>query len=163
MANIISNDAVNESHYFSMSNGLTDVLIDVICLAGSDIAEEAFQKELMIWFAQRDWRIMGLGITGFDISDIIWDSEIFDKQKVFILEVIQKALIRKNWEVLEYEPKEEWIFPKLNQFTKMIDDFKKEHIKNEQQTQVIPFDVIYTKCSKHQIFLHVGGCRLCDN
>ena len=44
MANIVSNDNVKEEDYLQMSNGLTSVFIDTICLAGSEIAKEGFQK-----------------------------------------------------------------------------------------------------------------------
>ncbi len=71
MGNIITNSKFNNK-IIQMSNGLTSVFIETICLAGSDIAIENYQKDLMIWFAQRDWILLGMGLEGFDISEIIW-------------------------------------------------------------------------------------------
>ncbi len=163
MANIISNDSVDKEDYLQMSNGLTGVFIDVICLSGGEIAKYDFQKDLMIWFAQRDWMVMGRGIIGFDISDIIWDEEIFAKQKDFILEVLERSIEKKNWNLLSYSPKEDWVIIKLKGFRRMIKSFEKIHIEEDEQYELVPFEKMYGKCDKHHIFLHFGGCVICNN
>ena len=106
-----------------MSNGLTSVFIETLCLAGAESTDEEFKKEIMIWFAQRD--LMGMGFEGFDISEIIWDNDIFDKQKSFIIETIEKVFEEKNWNLLDYTPNKEWLFDSLNKFKKMISEYEK--------------------------------------
>lgn len=163
MANIISNENVRKQDYLQMSNGLTSVFIDTICLGGSEIAENEFQKELMIWFAQRDWQLMGLGIIGFDVAEIIWDKEIFTEQKSFILKTLERSLNKTNWELLGYNPREEWVLKNLNGFKRMISEFESRHIEKEEEYKIIPFEDKFKKCNKHKIYLHVKGCVICNN
>ncbi|MEO1518167.1 MAG: hypothetical protein AAFV95_24310 [Bacteroidota bacterium] len=163
MANIISNDQVRELDFLRMSNGLTSVFIDTICLAGRDLAAEDFQKDLMIWFAQRDARLMGQGITGFDLVEIAWERSIFPQQKEFLLDVLQLALAKKNWEYLGYHPREEWVLENLAGFKRMLGEFEGQHIEESSQDSLIPFAGKYQKCQKHGIYLHVAGCVICNN
>ncbi|WP_291725602.1 hypothetical protein [Bernardetia sp.] len=163
MANTISNDNVRERDYLNMSNSLTGIFIDTLCLAGSDIAKEEYQKDIMIWFAQRDWSLLGLGIIGFDITEIIWDKSLFQHQKKFILKVIERALEKANWNQLSYEPREDWIMSSLKTFKRMIEEFNLEHIEKEEIFEIIPFGNKYQKCEKHQIYLHIEGCVICNN
>ena len=83
MGNRISNRQVDDQT-LKMSNGGTDVFLDTLCLAGSDIATEEYQKDIIIWLAQRDSEIGGRGASGFDIAKIIWQEGLFDQQKAFI-------------------------------------------------------------------------------
>lgn len=163
MANIISNDQVKEGDYLQMSNGLTSVFIDTICLAGSDIAQQVYQKDLMIWFAQRDPQLMGSGLIGFDIADIIWKKEIFPAQKAFLLTVLESAAEKKHWDKLGYSPREDWAIQSLQEFKRMLTEFEVTHIDEEEQESIIPFDKKYVTCPKHHIFLHVQGCVICNN
>jgi len=89
MGTEITNTAVDDET-IAMSNGLTSVFLDTLCLAGCDIAFKPYQKDLMLWFAQRDWTLTGMGFEGFDISQIIWDAAIFEEQKKFILETVDR-------------------------------------------------------------------------
>jgi hypothetical protein len=148
-----------------MSNGLTSVFTETICLAGSDIAVENYQKDQMIWFGQRDWMLVGMGLEGFDIVEMMWDKENFEEQQKFILHVIDRATKKTNWELLEYEP-HEMIFKTLTEFKQMICDFKKEFIETEKTIGIFDFDGTvkrYDKCNKHKIFKHVNGCVICNN
>ena len=164
MGNIITNEKINDRAIL-MSNGLTSVLIDTICLAGSDIALEKYQQDIMIWFSQRDWMILGMGFEGFDIGEIIWDKENFYAQQKFILKVIDLATEKTNWDLLNYNPGE-MIFATLTDFRQMIHDFKIEHIETENEISIFDFDGIinrYDKCGKHRIYKHYAGCVICNN
>jgi len=165
MANIFTNEKVNEEHFW-MSNGLTSVFIETFCLAGVENANEGFEKDLLIWFGQRDWALMGLGITGFDISEIIWDAGNFDKQKAFIIAVIEGVFQEKNWNLLGYTPNREWLFEKLVVFKKMIEDYMSTHIVKEAQYEIFEFNEgvkKYDTCEVHKIYKHLGGCVICNN
>ncbi|HEY1166994.1 MAG TPA: hypothetical protein VGE90_17585, partial [Chitinophaga sp.] len=122
-----------------MSNGLSSVFIETICLAGSDIAVEEYQQDIMIWFSQRDWMILGMGFEGFDIVEIIWDKENFHAQQKFILKVIDLAIEKTNWDLLNYTPGE-MIFATLTDFKHMIHDFYIECIGTENAIPVFDFD-----------------------
>jgi hypothetical protein len=165
MANIFTNEKVNED-YFGMSNGLTSVFIETICLAGIENAREDYEKDLLIWFGQRDWTLLGMGIEGFDISEIIWDAGNFDKQKAFVLATIEGVFQEKNWNLLSYTPNREWLFEKLLLFKKMIGDYTSTHIDKEAQFEIFEFGEgmkKYDTCEIHKVYKHIGGCVICNN
>ena len=83
MSNIISNTRYNYNDYLKISNGATDVLIDILVLSGSSLAQTQWQKELIIFFASKNQEIKGLGCVSFDISDLGWEMDHFDEQKKF--------------------------------------------------------------------------------
>ncbi|MGG3507727.1 hypothetical protein ABES58_19860 [Paenibacillus lautus] len=55
-----------------MSNGLTSVFIEVLAISGSQLAKTNRERELIIWLAQRDQAIVGIGTVGFDIDEMPW-------------------------------------------------------------------------------------------
>jgi hypothetical protein len=165
MANIFTNEKVNDKTIL-MSNGSTSVFLETLCLAGADIAIENYQKDLMIWFAQHDWTIRGMGAEGFDICDIIWDKQLFEQQKRFINQVIDLTQNKTNWNLLPYTPDEERLLMNLSEFREMINDFNIGHIDLEQEEKLIDFDdkvQLYEQCSKHRAFKHWHGCIICNN
>jgi hypothetical protein len=151
-----------------MSNGMTSVFIETCCLAGAEIAEEDYQKDLMIWFGQRDWVILGMGVEGFDIAEINWNNVDFDNQKKFILRVLESVSEKLNWGYLSYEPNTTFLFEKLDEFKAMIIAFTKEHVKDDDSERVGVFEFEgaiekYDRCDKHKIYKHWQGCVICNN
>lgn len=79
MANTISlpkelNDIVEP---IGMSNGLTSVFIEVLAISGSILAKTNREKEMIIWLAQRDQSVVGIGTVGFDIDEMPWTIDSF--------------------------------------------------------------------------------------
>ena len=130
MSNTITNIRFNESDYLKLSNGATDVLIDVLLLSGSSLAQTRWQKELIVFLSLNDQQIKGLGCVGFDIYELGWKVDNFEGQKRFILKVIDDALRKMNWEMLNYEPKEELILSNLRRFREMIINFSDKFDSN---------------------------------
>ena len=60
----------------SISNLGTDVLLDILVLAGSALAETDSEKRLIVWLAEHSRRI-GTGTVGFCIADMPWAPETF--------------------------------------------------------------------------------------
>jgi len=166
MANIFTNTKVNDE-ILRMSNGLTSVFIETFCLAGADLAKKQFEKDLMIWFGQRDWVILGMGVEGFDISEIIWNTKEFEQQKAFILKVIDSVYTKRNWQYLSYEPNTSFLFEKLDMFKDMIHSFTSQNIgNNDWEEGLFEFDgeiMKYDRCEKHKIYKHYQGCVICNN
>lgn len=160
MSNIISNRKYNQR--FSMNNGLTDAFFHILCLSSSQLAKEEFQKDIAIWFAQRDSSIFGSGFTGFDMIQMIWDYNIFEDQKAFLEEAVQSAGNKNNWIKLNYTPKEVWLNEALEQFEKLILTFQKNDIDTNSQYPIIEFEDQYEKCNIHGIYLHHSGCNICN-
>jgi len=84
MGNLITYKT-DPSKNIQMSNGLRTVLISVLCLAGRDMADTNEKRDILIWLAQRDQSIFGLGIVGFDITEVCWSIDYFDEQKAFLI------------------------------------------------------------------------------
>ena len=74
MSNIISFDgkAAPGDDSFAMSNGGTDVFINILALSGSVIARTESEKRLMVYLSEKD-QITGRGCDGFDIVEMPWE------------------------------------------------------------------------------------------
>ena len=110
MSNIISfddKDALDDDSLV-MSNGGTDVFINVLALSGSVIAKTESEKRLMVYLSEKD-QIIGRGCVGFDIVEMPWDKETFKEDKKFIIRVINAARNKTGWEKLDYSPNEKFI------------------------------------------------------
>jgi hypothetical protein len=59
VSNVISNDLAGAAT--RMSNGNTDVLLSVLLLAGSDLAETGWEVALMVRLAEHDHTVRGCG------------------------------------------------------------------------------------------------------
>lgn len=155
-----------------MSNGLTSVFIEVLSISGSILANTNLEKELMIWIAQRDQSIVGMGTVSFDIDEMPWTIDHFSVEKSFMLKVILRAIEGLGWEKLSYEPHQEFIISALKQFYSMIEVFTQEHVNMEsyiEWTEIEEGDdrptipIGYPKCKKHDVYLTCHGCVLCNS
>jgi hypothetical protein len=72
-----------------LSNGGTDVLFDVLTLAGSALAETAWEHNLVLHFA--DGHRISRGISGFDLGELPWTRN-WQAEKAFFLQMIDTAL-----------------------------------------------------------------------
>lgn len=165
MANIISNK-LTDGQLIQMSNGSTSVFFETLCLSGSTIALENYEKDLLIWLGQRDWTIIGMGMEGFDIAEIIWKADIFNKQKEFLLKTIDLTFAKTNWDLLDYEPYSEILFEHLSIFRKMIESFSIDKISEDKICEIFPFDEnvkMYDRCETHKVYKNFTGCIICNN
>jgi len=174
MGNTISlpvkfNDVVEP---ISMSNGLTSVFIEVLVISGSILANTDREKELIIWLAQRDQSVVGIGTVGFDIDEMPWTVNSFASEKDFMLRTISHAAKGLGWEKLSYEPHQDRVVHGLKQFGSMIQAFGQEdvnmnnyiewaEIEEGDDNPTIPRG--YPKCEQHNIYLSCHGCILCNN
>lgn len=163
MSNTISNNRFNRSNYLKLSNGATDVLIDILVLSGSSLAQTRWQKELIIFLSLNDQEIKGQGCVGFDISDLGWEIDNFEDQKKFLLKVIDNALKKTNWKMLNYEPEEKIIFSNLRELKEMIVNYSTELV---EPSDILTWNKAFTemefkKCDKHKVYMHPFGCKIC--
>lgn len=166
MSNIIGLN----SESFIMSNGLTDVLINVLVLSGSRLAQTEDEKRLIVWLAERDQSKIGMGTVGFDIGEMPWNADSVGESKAFLLNVIRGAENRLGWETLDYSPNEEMIFPVLKKFAELISLFSVEKITPgcleewlESAEEHDPVWCGFPKCEKHGVLLSCFGCQICNN
>lgn len=149
--------------FIKMSNGLTAVIIDVLTLAGSRLARTDDEKRMIIWLAEKDQNIIGMGTVGFDICEMPWNTERFEDNKQFMLKVIEAAANRTDWDKLDYQPNEELIFEALNNFAKLISQVTAENIdENAVREWSEASENYFPKCSKHGTLLTCFGCIICN-
>ncbi len=93
MANTISlsSKIAHLTDSLRMSNGLTSVFIEVLVISGSLLATTYREKEIIIWLAQRDQSVVGIGTVGFDIDEMPWTVDSFEREKEFVLYTISAA------------------------------------------------------------------------
>lgn len=173
MANIISLHAEHKKteEWLSMSNGGTSVFITALVLSGSRIANNQRERELIVWFAEHDQSIVGIGTVGFYISEIPWQKDNFIMEKEFVLRVIEGAFANMGWESLNYEPNEKFVFNYLKIFKKLLIDFNEKYI--DETSYIKWIELInndkcgvpkgFPKCSKHNVYLHYAGCVVCND
>lgn len=164
MSNTITNDRFNKNDYLKISNSATDVLIDVLILSGSFLARTQWQKELIIFLSLNDQEIKGQGCVGFDIYELGWEFDHFENQKKFLLKIIDGALKKTNWDILNYEPKEELIFSSLKRFREMIINYSIKFVESHDILKwKNDFNTIeFKKCIKHKVYMHPFGCKICN-
>ena len=166
MSNYIGSDSDN----FVMSNGLTDVFLNVLILSGSQLATSDNEKQLIVWLAERDQSKRGSGTVGFDVGEMPWDPHSFADSKAFMLNVILFAKQQAGWETLGYRPDKEMLFPMLDKFYDMISAFTVNNIMPDVLNEWVgskeeddPVLCGFPKCEKHDALLCCFGCQICNN
>ena len=147
-----------------MSNGLTAVFVDVLSLNAPQFATSDQQIDMAIWLASRDQTRSGIGTVGFDVREIPWRASSFEEDKAFILQTIDAAKAKEQWEQLDYHPNEEWIIQSLDKFRQLIEDFTVEFVSSENYQQWQENKPKETQtCPIHGVYHHWGGCVVCNN
>lgn len=167
MANTIQYKETDGIH---MSNGLTDVFLNVLLLSGSKMAEREEEKRLIVWLAERDQSRVGIGTVGFDLCDMPWDTRTFEADRAFLRKAVSGAKDRLGWESLDYAPQEELLFPCLDRFDRFLEQMDAAQIGpsalREWLAESSPSDPVFCgfpKCPKHHTLLTVFGCQICNN
>ena len=171
MSNIISFDGkvAYDDDSLVMSNGGTDVFVNILALSGAVIARTESEKQLMVYLSEQD-QIVGRGCVGFDIIEMPWDKETFEEDKKFIIKVINGARNRIGWEKLDYSPNEEIVLRYLDTFENLInrmtaDDIREDSL-NDWLSKSEADDPVYCdfpRCEKHNTFLTCFGCQICNS
>lgn len=166
----MSNFIGQKTEQLQMSNGLTDVFLNVLILSGSRLATNDSERRLIVWLAEKDQSKRGMGTVGFDIGEMPWDPQNFSECKAFLLNTIQAAEDKFGWETLDYKPNKQMIFPVLKRFYEMVSAFKREDIfpggleewlgAAEEDDPVLNG---FPRCEKHDALLGCFGCQVCNN
>ncbi|MFD1885506.1 hypothetical protein [Paenibacillus wenxiniae] len=155
-----------------MSNGMTSVFLEVLVLSGSILAQTNREKELVIWLAQHDQAILGIGTVGFEIDEMAWTVDDFEAEKHFMLRIICSAIEGLGWERLDYKPNQEQVASCLKTFADMISVFEQKYVqmdnylewsKVEENEQYPTISVGYPQCEIHGIYLFCFGCMICNS
>ncbi|WP_336054771.1 hypothetical protein [Streptomyces sp. CA2R101] len=147
-----------------LSNGGTEVFIDVLMLAVSDLADDVWDYRFAALLTLQDQNVMGRGAVGFDLQDIAWGSTPRGRarSKDFVLRATTLALTRHRWSELEYAPA--FARDYLNQFKAMVESFVPTHDTHLVGDFPGPDARAMASCSQHRILSalpHWEGCFLC--
>lgn len=150
MSNIIGDRVAGRQVH--LSNGNTDVLLSVLLLAGSDLAETDRQVALMVWLAEHDQGVRGRGTVGFDLAEV----PDLPAERAFLLRVIDLAATRHRWDVLGYDPPVAQRF--LAELRELVRGFEPKAAGPTQTPRPE-----HRKCPEHGVYLHEHGCLLCPD
>lgn len=150
MGNLISNK--NNNKEILLSNGETISLLIALILSGSKIAQSNWEITLVQWLVEHDQSILGLGMVGFDLSEIAWARNDFDRQKKFVIDIINDAFESKPWEKFGFH------FPgvlnSIDQLKSLVFDFKKEYIDRTDWNWFAKKPDKTIQCKIHHTYLH---------
>lgn len=149
----------------SMNNGLMSAFIGVLTIALSSLAKSVNEKRIAVWVASHDQRIFGSGVVDFDVCDVPWSVKTFDADKTFMLQAIQAAASKFEWQKLGYSPREDWVLESLRSFQGLVEHFLVEHVLSHVQWtwQFGEEPAGFLQCAKHGVYLHSHGCVLCND
>jgi hypothetical protein len=123
VGNIICADHDPAATEVMMSIGMTSVFLDVLLLSGSDLARTDAEVATVVSLAERDQSIVGLGIVGFDVSELGWASDRFAEHKAFLLRIVDTAMVGHRWDVLDDEPTPDRLLSCLAEFANSLSGF----------------------------------------
>ena len=172
MGNIITFDNKKDlkPNYIKMSNGLTSVFLHTLVLSGSRLAVTAGQKLLMVYLGTQNQSYRGIGTVGFDISEMPWNVHTLEQDKHFMLCAIAKAKEHLGWDLLDYQCKEEFLYPCLDTFKRLIEHLEEHDVepaafKSWMEDPEIndPVSEGFPLCEKHHVYLSIFGCLICTD
>jgi hypothetical protein len=142
----------------NMSNGLTDVFLSVLALAGAPVAHHDDEVELLVWLAAHDQAVFGLGCVGFDVCQMPWIATRLDEQKRFLLGVIDAGIARAR------AASHEALLDRFHVFRGYVDKVHASCLRNDAYPNVTPLlRADRATCPTHGVYLHAEGCIVCND
>ncbi|HBH94504.1 MAG TPA: hypothetical protein DDX91_02045 [Ruminococcaceae bacterium] len=172
MSNIISFNGteLSDTDSLIMSNGGTDVFINVLALSGSALAQAESEKRLAVYLSEKDQSAVGRGCVGFDIAEMPWNKSTFENDKKFMIGVINGARNKIGWEKLDYSPNTIIVLQYLDIFESLINKMTAEEIKEDflikwlsEASMTDPVNRGFPRCKRHNTFLTCFGCQICNS
>ena len=167
MGNAIINMATKEMVYFA--NWLTKPLYCGILSEGSLLAKSNWEKRLMVYFAEKNQKLVGLGIVGINLSELEWNKSTFNEQKAFLKDIVNSSMKNKSYNKYHFKLDDKLAHQKLNEIFKLIEKLKIEDISDSKFRYFFePPDLIDKICSKHKTYLNyfdvppVDKCLICS-
>lgn len=162
--NWVSNDKNPTSKDVDMSNGLTDVVMAALCLAGADIAGSEWERGLMVWLAEHDQAVRGRGWAFFDIDEMGWTRSDFPRQRHFVFRVLDRAIRQTGWEKLNYAPNVQRIVGRLEGIRRLVSEYPPPDAGGETSGRGADQRAAgFGRYPTHGIYLHAHGCLICND
>jgi hypothetical protein len=142
----------------ALSNGSTDVLFDVLTLAGSTYARTPWEQHLVLHFA--DGHRVSRGCAGFDLDDLPW-SDDWPQERAFLERMIAAARSGLGWDRLGYRPP--LVGDQLTVLAAMVSGFSPLQPAGQGEWGAPPDDDEIALCPRHAVYAGELGCRLCSS
>lgn len=153
-----------------MSNGLTDIFIDILIISGSNLAERESEKRLIAFLAEKQQSITGIGTVGFEVVCMPWDKRSFLSDKHFLFDTIRSAREKNGWEILNYEPDPEHVSYSLDGFEALVKRMKSDDVNEKYLEEWLsdrktgdPVLEGCRKCPTHGAVMSFFGCKFCND
>ena len=164
MANCFRVDETPGGPELALSNGGTDVLFDVLTLAGCHLARTTWEQHLILMFATG--HRAGRGMSGFDLIELPW-TEDWPGEKAFLLSVLDLAAGCHRWDELGYDPP--YARDHVTRYRDMVAGFTPHSAPScegpdgvDWSARLDPEDVL--RCERHGLYVgSYPGCRLGDD
>lgn len=151
---------VNHFDGLHLSNGGTEVFVEVMMLAVSRLAREPCEYWFAALMARQDQNMVGRGCVGFDLHEIAWGSTAEEQAEVrgFILRTIDLAAQEHRWDELGYEPP--YAHDYLRRFRAMVEAFDPVRDGRDPEHVARPDDNPMATCVRHRVLALAdwGGC-----
>ncbi|MGW2180793.1 hypothetical protein ACWCXX_22425 [Streptomyces sp. NPDC001732] len=150
----MGNDFGGGGRTLYLTNGSTEVFVDVLVLAVSDLAETVWEHRFAALLCRQDQWAMGRGMVGFDLEDIDWgrSPRERDAAKDFVLRVLDLALRRHRWDELDYDPP--FAEDCLRRYREMVEAFDPAGIAPEDRDHdcfPTPEEAATAMCVRHRV------------
>jgi hypothetical protein len=164
VANCFRIDGTSGGPELDLSNGGTDVLFDVLALAGCHLARTTWEQHLILMFASR--HRSDRGTSGFDLVELPWTTD-WPAEKAFFLAVLELAAGRYRWNELGYDPP--YAHDYVTQYRDMVAGFTTQPALPaagpdgmDWSTSPDPEDL--QLCDRHGLYVgYYPDCRLGDD
>ncbi|MFJ4539921.1 hypothetical protein ACIP39_28735 [Streptomyces tibetensis] len=160
MANIFSGGG----RELDLSNGGTEVFVEVLMLAVSALAREAWDFRFAALLTLQDQNVMGRGAVGFHLEEVDWGAGEFERarSKDFVLRATALAASGYRWSELGYHPAR--VHDYLDRFRIMVEHFTPEAGSGPHHHFPAPDRAAMTSCTRHRVLSALPyweGCFLC--
>jgi|GEM_PF-513239 len=174
MSNEICHPRYEEYGIIQWSNSRTIVVFSVLIINGSRLAKTRRKAEFILWLAQREQDVFGLGMVGFDLGDLPWSLDDFEKEKIFLLKVIESAKEELGCGVVKLGTHPEVLRGDLEDLRMLIlnftdEDLRTAYLLKEELKDIggrgLPVEMPpqLEKCKIHRVLLTQYGCYVCNN
>ncbi|MCA6091317.1 hypothetical protein LE181_03920 [Streptomyces sp. SCA3-4] len=148
-----------------MSNGGTEVFVEVLTLAVSDLVEEPWDFRFAALLALQDQNCMGRGVVGFELEEVDWGASPEERMrnKAFVLRVIDLALSEHRWDELTYDPP--FVATYLRTFRTMVEAFDPAFHDGSAHGFPGPEEAAMASCVRHRVLTgmpHWDVCVFCN-